>query len=187
MGRVILAGIVAGVALFIWGFVEHTATPIGTMGIQSHPHEAMLVPVIQQTATRPGLYAFPGYDTSHKLTKEEETEWIERYKAGPHGMLIVGQNGADPVSPMRLVIELLSNIVTATLAACLLAKLAGGLAGFVSGGILVFLIGWLSISLPSWNWFDFPALFVAAELIDQIVAGALVGLVAGLFLRRSRA
>ena len=187
MGRMILAGIAAGVALFIWGAVEHMATPLGTMGIKTHPHEAMLAPAIQQTTPEPGLYMFPGYDTSKKMTKEEEAAWNEKYKAGPHGMLILGPNGGDPMPPRRLVTELLTNILAAFVTALLLARIAGGLGGFVSGGIMAFLIGWMSISVPSWNWYDFPAPFVLAELIDQVVSGALVGLVVGLVLKGRRA
>ena len=186
MGRVVAAGIVAGVALFIWGAVAHMATPLGTMGISTHPHESMLLPAIQQTTTQPGLYAFPGLDMSKKPTKEEEKAWIERYKAGPHGILVLAPNGSDPLSPRRLVTELLTNIVTGILAAFLLAKLAGGLGGFVSGGIVAFVIGWLSISAPYWNWYDFPGIFTLSELIDQVVSGAVVGLVAGLVLLRGR-
>jgi hypothetical protein len=187
VGRILLAGIVAGVALFIWGAVEHMATPIGTMGIRMHPHEAMLLPAIEQTATQPGLYMFPGVDPSKKMTKEEERAWIEKFRAGPHGTLVVGPNGADPLSPRRLTIELLTNIAAALLTAFLLARMAGGLGAFVSGGILAFVIGWMSISVPSWNWYDFPAPFILGELIDQVISGALVGLVAGLVLRRKRA
>jgi len=187
MGKVILAGIVAGVALFIWGAVEHMATPLGMMGIKTHPHEAMIAPAIQQTTPEPGLYQFPGYDPKKLITKEEKAAWIEKYKIGPHGMLILGPNGGDPMPPSRLVTELVSNILTAFVTALLLAKFAGGLGGFVSGGIMAFLIGWMSISVPSWNWYDFPAPFVLAELIDQVVSGAVVGLVLGLFLRRKPA
>ena len=187
MGRLILAGIAAGVALFIWGAVEHMATPLGTMGMKSHPHEAMIAPAIQQTTPEPGLYQFPGVDMSKKMTKEEEAAWIEKYKVGPHGLLILGPNGGDPLPPRRLVTELFTNILTAFVTALLLARVAGGVGGFVSGGIMAFLIGWMSISVPYWNWYDFPAHFTLAELIDQTVSGAVVGLVLGLVLKGKRA
>lgn len=187
MGRVIVAGIVAGVALFLWGAAGHMLTPIGEMGIAAHPHEAMLLPAIQQTTPQPGLYMFPSIDMTKKPTKEEEQAYNEKYKTGPHGILILGPNGEEPMPPSRLAKELFTNILTAIVAAFLLAKLATGLGGYVSGGIMTFLIGWMSISVPSWNWYAFPAPFVLAELIDQVVAGAIVGLVVGLVLTRKRA
>ncbi|HEY6572165.1 MAG TPA: hypothetical protein VI198_02500 [Candidatus Eisenbacteria bacterium] len=187
MGRLILAGIVAGVALFVWGAVEHMMTPIGEMGIAGHPHEAMLLPAIQQTTPKPGLYMFPWLDMSKKPTKEQEQAYIEKYKTGPHGMLVLGPNGEDPMPPSRLAKELFANILTAIVAAFLLAKFATGLGGFVSGGIITFLIGWMSISVPHWNWYSFPAPFVLAELIDQLIGGAIVGLVVGLVMARRRA
>ncbi|MEK7316018.1 MAG: hypothetical protein AAB011_07555 [Candidatus Eisenbacteria bacterium] len=186
MGRIIAAGIAAGVALFIWGAVEHMMTPIGEMGITGHPHEAMLLPAIQQTTPQPGLYMFPSLDRSKSPTKEDEQAYIEKFKSGPHGILILGPTGDDPMPPSRLAKELFANVLTAIVAAFLLAKFATGLGGFVSGGIMTFLIGWMSISVPSWNWYDFPAPFVLAELIDQLASGAIVGLVVGLMLRRKR-
>ncbi len=183
MGKVILSGIVAGIALFVWGFVSHVATPLGTMGVSMHPHEAMLLPAIQQTTTAPGLYSFPGMDMSKKPTKEEQAEWEERYKTGPHGLLIVGPFHDSPMPPSRLATEFATNVVTAILLAFLLGRLGGGLGGFVGGGILVFLIGWTAIHVPYWNWYGFPALFTLAAMIYQVVGGALAGFVIGLFLR----
>ena len=174
-------------ALFIWGATEHMATPLGMMGIKMSPNDAALVPAIEQMASGPGLYFFPGADMSKKMTKEEEAAWNAKYKAGPHGILILGPNGVDPGSPRKIATELFANILTAFVTALLLARFAGGLGSFVSGGIIAFLIGWMSISVPSWNWYDFPASFVLAELIDQVVSGAVVGLVVGLFLKRTPA
>ena len=82
--------------------------------------------------------------------------------------------------------ELLTNVVTGILVAFLLGRFATGLGGFASGGVLVFLIGWTSLSVPYWNWYGFPAAFTIAEMIDQLVSGAVVGLVIGLFLRSKR-
>jgi len=187
MIKVILSGIIAGVALFVWGVVAHTATPLGTMGMSSHPHESMLLPAIQQTTTAPGLYFFPGMDETKKPTREEEVAWVERYRTGPHGILVVGPFGEEPLGPSRFMAELLANVVTGVLVAFLLGRFATGLGSFVTGGMLVFLIGWTSLSVPYWNWYGFPPLFTAAELIDQLVGGAMVGLVIGLFLQSKRA
>ncbi len=187
MIKVIVSGFVAGIALFLWGVLSHMATPLGTMGLTMHPHEAMLLPAIQQTTTAPGLYYFPGVDPEKKMTKEEEAAWVERYQTGPHGILVVGPFGDAPMGPTRLMAELLTNVATGLLLAFLLARLATGLASYVTGGILTFLIGWTTISVPYWNWYGFPPLFTAAELIDQLVAGALMGLVIGLFLKTKQA
>jgi hypothetical protein len=183
MAKTILSGIVAGVALFVWGFLAHTVLPLGTMGMSTHPHESMLLPAIQQTTTQPGLYYFPGMDPSKKLTKEEEADWAERYRTGPHGILVVGPFGQEAMGASRMTAELLTNVVTGILVAFLLGRLATGLGGFLSGGVLVFLIGWTSLSVPYWNWYGFPPAFTIAEMIDQLASGALVGLVIGLFLR----
>lgn len=140
MGRIIAAGIAAGVALFIWGAVEHMMTPIGEMGIAGHPHEAMLLPAIQQTTPQPGLYMFPWLDRSKSPTKEDEQAYIEKFKAGPHGILILGPTGDDPMPPSRLAKELFANVLTAIVAAFVLAELIDQLASGAIVGLVVGLV-----------------------------------------------
>jgi hypothetical protein len=42
--RIILAAIVGGVVVFIWGAVAHMILPIGDMGIRMLPAEQTLLP-----------------------------------------------------------------------------------------------------------------------------------------------
>ena len=44
---------------------------------------------------------------------------------------------------------------------------------------------WASISVAYWNWYGFPRDFVLAELVDQLVAWTLAGLVMALLWRRT--
>ena len=40
--RIILGGVLAGLAVFFWGFLVHMFTPIGTMGMKEMPQEAAI-------------------------------------------------------------------------------------------------------------------------------------------------
>ena len=37
--RLLLAGIVGGIVVFIWGAITHVVLPLGEMGIQNLPNE----------------------------------------------------------------------------------------------------------------------------------------------------
>ena len=73
--RVLVGGIVAGVAMFAWGALSHMALPLGTMGIKSLPGENEVVATLKDAIPEPGLYFFPGMDMKRKLTSEEERAW----------------------------------------------------------------------------------------------------------------
>ena len=49
--------------------------PIGTMGLDSLPNDAALMPVLSSSLPGAGLYFYPGMDMSRTLTDEEEAAW----------------------------------------------------------------------------------------------------------------
>ena len=46
------AGIVAGIAMFIWGAVSHMALPIGMMGIKMLPEESAVLSTLADKVTK---------------------------------------------------------------------------------------------------------------------------------------
>src|SRR5687768_10380585 len=184
MGRVILAAVLGGLAVFLCGAVLHMLLPTGTMGIQSLPNEEVMLPALKESVTQPGFYFFPGMDMSRKPTAEEQAAWNARYSAGPTGILVMAPTGAKPLAPGLLVIELLTDIAAAFVIAWVLARTLPSVATGALTGALFGLFAWLSISLSYWNWYKFPTAFIAAEALDQVVGWLLGGLVIGFILRR---
>lgn len=177
--RGLLAAILGGTVLFLWGAFSHMVLPLGEMGMRSMPAEAPLLDAMRAHLPGDGLYFFPGYGTDGHPTKEQEEAWTARYMSGPTGILVYHARGSTPMSPKQLATELLSNIVAAGLAAFLLRRLATGFGTVVLTSMLIGVFGWLTISVPYWNWYGFPAAFTAGELIDQVVGWGLVGMVIG--------
>src|SRR5712664_3353336 len=95
-GRILLAGIVGGAAMFIWGAFDHKVLPTGEMGIQDLPAETTLVPQLKEKIPVRGAYRIPGMkpkDTSEGSQKAIE----EKYKSGPIGMLIYDPAGGSAI------------------------------------------------------------------------------------------
>lgn len=174
--KVVIAGIVGGLIVFVWGAVSHMLTPIGTMGFTPLPNEDALVSAMKTSLTEPGMYMFPGFDMNAEMTPEQEKAWTDKMMAGPTGMIIYHPTGEQPMSPKQLGVELLSNIVAALLAAMLLTRFVGSYACRVVMVAVLGLFAWMSIDVSYWNWYGFASAQTIGELLEQVIGWALAGL-----------
>jgi hypothetical protein len=183
--RLIIAGIVGGVVMFMWGAVSHVILPFERAGIKTIPNEEAVVSAMKTNITEPGFYFIPGMNMNNQ-TAEEEKAWTEKYKTGPTGILIYHPTGQDPMSAKQLLIELGSNICAVLIGAFLISWIAPSFSKQVVAATLIGLTAWLSINISYWNWYRFPTSFVLLEGIDQIVSWFLAGLAVALVLHRRK-
>jgi hypothetical protein len=187
MGRILLAGIVGGIVVFVWGALSHMVLPVGEMGIRVLPDEEAVVSTLRTTIREPGLYLYPGMDMTREPTEAEQKAWEARYKAGPRGMLVYQPGGDQPLSPRQFGTELLADIVAALIAAWLLSR---AVEPYLRRVVFVTFLGffaWLVTSVSYWNWYGFPTEFVLAEAVDSIVSWLLAGLVLAKIVKPDRA
>jgi hypothetical protein len=64
MKRILLAAVVGGIVLFVWGGLSHTVLLIGT-GFSPLPDEDTVVKTLSSSVKEKGLYFFPGKDFHH--------------------------------------------------------------------------------------------------------------------------
>jgi hypothetical protein len=183
MGRRVMAAIAGGVVVFIWSALSHMVLPLGTAGIRSIPNEERVSQAIRGTITERGLYFFPGFAASHRMTPEEEKAWREKYRRGPSGILVVEPGGRDPMSLTQLVVELVADVLAAGVAAFVLGGLGWSFTARAAAVGLLGVFEWLDINVSYWNWYRFPTAYTAAALIEQIVGWTLAGVVMALILR----
>ncbi|HKQ49797.1 MAG TPA: hypothetical protein VJZ71_17115 [Phycisphaerae bacterium] len=182
--KVITAGALGGMAMFVWGAVAHMALPLGEMGMRDLPNEHMFIPAMKMSIKERGWYRIPPMnlnDTSEAAQKARE----EKVKTGPLGVLIFDPDGMKPMW-MLLMGEFLSNVLAGLLLAAVLSGLnAGKATGFLVGAGMG-LFGWLAISASYWNWYRFPTVFTMSEMMQQLIGGALTGLAIGWVLSRRK-
>jgi hypothetical protein len=190
--RIILAGILGGIAMFIWTFLAHMALPLGEAGIRELPHEeAVLAALKANLGEGRGLYHFPGMGLGDNPTREAKKEAMrhmsEKLANGPSGILMY--HSTRSVSFGRLLgIEFATELLEAILAVFLLAQTRigsfGGRVGFVFvAGILAA----IATNVSYWNWYGFSKRYIAAYMFTEIIGFLCVGLVAALTLRSQKA
>ncbi len=168
--RILLAGLIGGVAMFIFGAATHLTLPATMFGVHSLPNDAELTTPIRGAGLEHGFYVFPATEPGLEKDPEALKEWTTRMKAGPIGVVIYDPAGQTPMSPMQLLIEFITNALAATLGAFIAQRIVKG---FGRRFLILTLLGpisWLTISAPHWNWYHFPADFTIASLAEETLA-----------------
>ena len=58
--RIILAGVLGGIAMFIWTSIAHMVLPLGQAGVRELPNEAAVLAALQTNlATNPAFISSP--------------------------------------------------------------------------------------------------------------------------------
>ena len=185
--KILLAGVLGGLAMFIWGAVSHMALNIGASSMKSMQNEKTVIAAMKENMKESGLYLFPGGVPSNDMTAEQRKEVMRKWEQGPSGFLVFHPEGMPAMGAKTLSTELFSNILAALVAAFLLSQALGTLTSFGSRVLFVALIGlvpFLGLSVSYWNWYGFPTGFTFAELVDQVGGFALAGLVLAAMVKR---
>jgi len=191
--RIILAGILGGIAMFIWSSIAHMALPLGKTGIKELPNQQAIFAALQAGLGDKGggLYLFPGLGVGDNPTKEQASEAMkhinERMAANPSGVLVYHPTGTQPFSFGKFLgIEFGTECLEALLAVFLLAQTRiagfGGRVGFIFvAGILAS----IATNVSYWNWYGFPGDYIAAYMFMQVVGFLCAGIVAALVLPKN--
>src|SRR5260221_6695924 len=125
MMRVLIAGVLGGIAMFVWTSIAHVATPLGIIGLTQIPNEARVLTAMQGAmADKPGLYFFPWIDPTDP---NAEKNYQEKARANPSGLILYHPPGAsDGMTPVQLIEEFSKELVQTLIAALLLSLTALG-------------------------------------------------------------
>jgi hypothetical protein len=187
--KILLAGILGGLAMFIWTSIAHLVLPLGEAGIQEIPNESVVLSAMQSNiGDQTGLYIFPGLGVGKNATRQEKNEAMKQIArkaaSGPSGLLMY-----HPTRPFTfgkwMGIEFGTELLEAILVVFLLSqtRIASftGRVGFVMvAGVLAA----IATNVSFWNWYGFPGIYIASYMLIQIVGFFVVGIVAVLLLRK---
>jgi len=173
--KTLVAGVVGGVVLFIWGSITHLATPLATAGIQSIPNEDVVMEAMRANITQPGLYFFPGIDPAQMGDEAAVKAWDEKLKSGPAGILVYQLHGAGALPLGMLITEAVSNIVVGLLVAVVLAQISGNLMMRASMAGVMALVASADVLFSEWNWYKFPTEYTLAQTVILVVGYLLMG------------
>ena len=181
--RVVIAGILGGLTMFVWLFVAHDFLPLGELGVGEIPNEGPVLGAMQSSIPRPGLYLFRGMGLGPNPTMQQRNAampaYMKKYEQSPHGILVYHPVSGPFNFGAALAREGTLNLLEGLLAAWLLSYAAAGRAYSTRTGFVVILgvLASVTTNLEYWNWYDFPGNYVAGYMVTQIIGFALVGLV----------
>ena len=186
--RIILAGFLGGVVMFVWNFVAHEFLPLGEMGVKTMANEETVTSALQTNLRgKAGFYIFPSGGYTPGMSGDERKAAMKKMEeqaaSGAAGVLIYRPKRVFNF-PKRLIIQFATDVSLAFLAVFLLSwtriTAFGGKVGFVFvAGILAA----IATNLPYANWYGFPKDYTLGQMIELVVGFLLVGVVAGLMLR----
>ena len=188
--RILLAGILGGIAMFVWTSIAHMALPLGEAGTNEIPNESALLSAMQSSiGDNAGLYIFPGLGVGKNATREAKNEAMkqmqQRVAANPSGILMYHPPGRQFAFGKSLVIEFSTEVLQAILVIWLLAHThIGSFAGRVGFVLIAGILAAITTNISYWNWYGFPGVYTVSYILIEIVGFFLVGIVAALLLRK---
>ena len=188
--RILLAGTLGGIVMFIWTSIAHMALPLGEAGINEISNESAVLSAMQSSiGDKAGLYIFPSLGVGKNATREEKNEAMkqmqQRIAANPSGILMYHPPGRPFAFGKSLVIEFSTEVLQAILVIWLLAQTRiGSFAGRVGFVLIAGFLAAITTNVSYWNWYGFPGVYTASYILIEIVGFVLVGVAAGLVLRK---
>jgi hypothetical protein len=189
MKRILLAGILGGLTLFVWTFVAHQFLGLGEMGVGEIPNEAVVLSAMRGAIPQTGFYLFPGVGLGPNPTSEQRRaampEYMKKYEQSPHGILVYHPASGPFHFGASLGREFALNVLQALLAAWLVSSAASGRGYSARVGIVVVagVLAAISTNVEYWNWYEFPGNYTAGYMTTQIVAFVLAGFVIAAFVK----
>jgi len=162
----IKAGILGGLALFIWGFISWMVLPWHMNSIQGFKDEKAVTKVITTNAPQSGVYFVP-----MQMHPDQDPE--------THTFIFTSVKFEAPNSMAApMVITLILQIIAATLIAWLLSKTIGLSYMRRVGFVVIFaLAASLVTHMMSWTWFNFNTTYTLVNICDLLIGWFLAGLI----------
>lgn len=182
MGKKLLAGVLGGIAFFLWSFIAHDVLPLGTTGIKNVPNENAMLGAMKASIPDPGLYFFPALDIPPNATRAQQSAAMEarmqKIAGGPSGFLVYHPSWNFSFGK-ALATELGTNILQVLLAVFLLGQTS--LTSFAARWRFLTVAGVLaaiSTNISYWNWYGFPGNYTLAYICTIAMGFVVAGLVA---------
>jgi len=127
MHRIFLAGLLGGIAMFIWVYISWTVLPLGSIGLRKLPNETAVLDALQKNiAENSGIYLFPGLwlePNPPDKKAEARNNFAQKMARYPSGILMYNAAGSRSIAKSRwLLVDFLTELAQAILAVFLLSR-----------------------------------------------------------------
>jgi hypothetical protein len=177
MARTLLAAVLGGVILVVWGMLAWVALPLHKDTVQNLPNEDAVVTALQGLPQQ-GVYIFPGMP-KNSSDKAAMDAYMERYSRGPMGMVVYDPKGGDPAMVSNIIIGLLIAFLAALIATWAYQRSTAITGTFIQRLSFFGMFGlFLAVAayFNNWNWMGYPLGYTTSMALDTIIAWLLAGL-----------
>ncbi|HWU74906.1 MAG TPA: hypothetical protein VN043_00255 [Rhodanobacter sp.] len=175
--RVLTAGLIGGIVMFIWGVAAHMALGLGNVGIHLPANENIALSGLQQgLGGQAGVYMLPSLDPKQMGDANEVRAYSIKAVRSPYAWVVYQPQGTDmmqmgPQIGRQWASDTLSALALAFVMGLVVLSFRKRLAVAAAAAIFA----WLSTMLPYWNWYRFPLDFTLAALAEQLIGWLLAG------------
>jgi hypothetical protein len=189
--RVLLAGVLGGIAMFFWVSIAHMVLPLGEAGVQEIPNEPAVLTALQSSlGANHGMYLFPGMGLGPNPTRQQQNaaahDYSLKYAASPSGILVYHPPGRSVQLLPLLSTEFVTELIEALLAVFLLSQTRldrfGPRVAFIT---VVGVIAAITTNVSYWNWYAFPTSYTIAYMFTQAAGFLAAGLAVAAVLRKT--
>jgi hypothetical protein len=187
--KILLGGLVGGIVVFLVSGFFHMATSLGEYGIKKLPNEDATLSMMRTSIPDSGLYLFPAADMSQGRSAANQAAYMEKYKAGPVGIMAYSNPGGDLSFGKLLFNQFLLGLVAALFLAWILGVTASSTT-YTSRVTIVFIASLFAAcvyALPYWNWYRFPTSYTVAYIATWSVSWLIAGLAMAAIVKLGRA
>ena len=175
--RVLVAGLIGGIVMFLWGVTAHMELSLGEVGLKLPVNENVALSGLQEgLGGQAGVYLLPSLDPKKMNDPAEVQAYSIKAVRSPYALVVYQPHGTDM---MQMGPQIGRQWASDTLSALALAFVMGlAVLSFrrrlaVAAAAAVF--AWLSTLLPYWNWYRFPLDFTLAALAEQLIGWLIAG------------
>lgn len=179
MKKVLLASVLGGLTLFIWGAISWMAFPFHGDDLRPLTNEDAVVAAFKAGNATTGTYRLPS------MARDANRDAVmAKTKAGPVAIIQYTAEGYDPMNPMYYVKGLLIYIIAMWIAVMMLSKISYSLATYGNRVRFMMMIGVIlavACRLNDWAFIGYPTKFTLLFAADDIIGWTLAGLVVARF------
>jgi hypothetical protein len=179
MGKVLIGAVVAGFALFVWGFLFWGISGVPISAMSKTADDAAAGQALLQHFPETGTYYIPG-------PQNPEDARRAMHEAGPIAFVYFNREGRPEMSASVLIVGFLHGVVFAFLVGFALHLLGTALPGY---GDRVKLVAVVGLASSIWGpiggiiWWYFPADWQLWVVVSDFVSWLILGLVLAYFVR----
>lgn len=184
--RVLVASLIGGIVMFLWGVGAHTVLGLGDVGLSQPANENVAMSGLQEgLGGQAGVYILPALDPKQMMDPATTRAYSIKAVRSPYAWVVYQPQGTDM---LQMGPQIARQWASDTLAALALAFVMGlAVLSFrqrVAVAAAGAMFAWLSSALPYWNWYRFPLDFTLAALAEQLIGWLLAGAVMAWWLGR---